>query len=192
MAASPLMIMNLFLPLASKSSRRCDEGFSKWLAGWRESWAKFRTRLVKSCLSPLPSAPRCWEARLFPVPGQRRPAGRAGASAAGCRVSNRVGLRRSRDNTGNSYGAISSVDLERALRAGAALLPSPSLKPCDRGRQGGKIRSDLQADATFLLSSWQGAMMRMKVDRSRKPIEQFKRVLFATVLATPAGCHRPD
>jgi TetR/AcrR family transcriptional regulator, transcriptional repressor for nem operon len=66
------------------------------------------------------------------------------------------------------------------------------LKPCYRGRQGGKIRSDLQADATFLLSSWQGAMMRMKVDRSRKPIEQFKRVLFATVLATPAGCHRPD
>src|SRR6266700_6949310 len=29
--------------------------------------------------------------------------------------------------------------------------------------------------ATFLLSSWQGAMMRMKVDRSPKPVEQFKR-----------------
>jgi TetR/AcrR family transcriptional repressor of nem operon len=49
----------------------------------------------------------------------------------------------------------------------------------------GDIRSDLDADdvATFLLASWEGAMMRMKVDRSPKPIEQFKRVLFATVIA---------
>jgi TetR/AcrR family transcriptional repressor of nem operon len=48
----------------------------------------------------------------------------------------------------------------------------------------GQIRPDLDADdvATFLLASWEGAMMRMKVDRSPKPIEQFKRVLFATMI----------
>jgi len=40
--------------------------------------------------------------------------------------------------------------------------------------------------SAFLLTSWQGAMMRMKVDRSPKPLEQFKRVLFATVLSTPS------
>jgi TetR/AcrR family transcriptional repressor of nem operon len=34
--------------------------------------------------------------------------------------------------------------------------------------------------------------MRMKVDRSPKPVEQFKRVLFATVLSTPAACPHPD
>jgi TetR/AcrR family transcriptional repressor of nem operon len=54
------------------------------------------------------------------------------------------------------------------------------------GQAQGEIRSDLDADdiATFLLSSWQGAMMRMKVERSRKPLDQFRRVLFATVVST--------
>jgi TetR/AcrR family transcriptional repressor of nem operon len=53
------------------------------------------------------------------------------------------------------------------------------------GQAQGEIRSDLDADdiATFLLSSWQGAMMRMKVERSRKPLDQFKRVLFAAVVS---------
>ncbi|MBB3644520.1 TetR/AcrR family transcriptional repressor of nem operon [Rhizobium sp. BK619] len=48
----------------------------------------------------------------------------------------------------------------------------------------GEVRNDLDADdvATFVLASWEGAMMRMKVDRSPKPIEQFKRVLFATII----------
>jgi TetR/AcrR family transcriptional repressor of nem operon len=48
------------------------------------------------------------------------------------------------------------------------------------GQAMGEIRSDLDADdmATFLLASWEGAMMRMKVDRSPKPIQQFNRVLF--------------
>ncbi|TVZ74140.1 LOW QUALITY PROTEIN: TetR family transcriptional regulator [Rhizobium mongolense USDA 1844] len=47
----------------------------------------------------------------------------------------------------------------------------------------GEVRSDLDADdvGTFLLASWEGAMMRMKVERSPEPINQFKRVLFATV-----------
>jgi TetR/AcrR family transcriptional repressor of nem operon len=54
------------------------------------------------------------------------------------------------------------------------------------GQALGEIRRDLDADdvATFLFSSWEGAMMRMKVDRSPKPIEQFNRIFFATVVAT--------
>ena len=49
------------------------------------------------------------------------------------------------------------------------------------GQASGDIRPDLDPDdvASFLLASWEGAMMRMKVDRSPVPIEQFKRVLFA-------------
>ena len=49
----------------------------------------------------------------------------------------------------------------------------------------GEVSSELDADdvATFLLASWEGAMMRMKVERSPEPIHQFKRVLFATMFA---------
>jgi TetR/AcrR family transcriptional repressor of nem operon len=36
--------------------------------------------------------------------------------------------------------------------------------------------------ADFLLCGWHGAMLRMKVDRSSKPLEQFKAIVFATVL----------
>ena len=60
------------------------------------------------------------------------------------------------------------------------------------GQDVGEIRSDLDAEdiATFLLASWQGAMMQMKVDRSPEPLEQFKRVLFATVLSPPSKAAR--
>jgi len=37
--------------------------------------------------------------------------------------------------------------------------------------------------ADFLLAGWHGAMLRMKVDRSSKPLELFKAIAFATVLA---------
>ena len=52
------------------------------------------------------------------------------------------------------------------------------------GQAAGELRSDLDADdlASFLLASWEGAMMRMKVDRSSRPIAQFKHILFACVL----------
>jgi TetR/AcrR family transcriptional repressor of nem operon len=60
------------------------------------------------------------------------------------------------------------------------------------GQAAGEIRRDLDPDdvAAFLLAAWEGAMMRMKVDRSSQSIEQFKRVLFASVVAPP-GAHRP-
>jgi TetR/AcrR family transcriptional repressor of nem operon len=35
--------------------------------------------------------------------------------------------------------------------------------------------------AEFLLSSWEGAILRMKVERNAEPLERFKRVVFATV-----------
>ena len=36
--------------------------------------------------------------------------------------------------------------------------------------------------ADFLLASWQGAILRMKVERSPEPLERFKDVVFTTVL----------
>lgn len=35
--------------------------------------------------------------------------------------------------------------------------------------------------AEFLLASWEGAILRMKVTRSREPLDRFKRIAFATV-----------
>jgi TetR/AcrR family transcriptional repressor of nem operon len=36
--------------------------------------------------------------------------------------------------------------------------------------------------ADFLLASWQGAILRMKVERSPEPLERFKDVVFTAVL----------
>ncbi|GGC60295.1 TetR/AcrR family transcriptional regulator [Undibacterium terreum] len=51
-------------------------------------------------------------------------------------------------------------------------------------QQLGEIDSDFPPEdlADFLISGWQGAMLRMKVDRSPRPLEQFKSMAFATFL----------
>ncbi|MBR8144718.1 TetR family transcriptional regulator C-terminal domain-containing protein [Burkholderia sp. AU19243] len=46
----------------------------------------------------------------------------------------------------------------------------------------GSIADHADDAATFLLASWERAMMRMKVGRSPLPLEQFKRVIFTTLL----------
>ena len=47
----------------------------------------------------------------------------------------------------------------------------------------GEIASDFDAHelAEFLLASWQGAMLRMKVERSPAALERFKKIAFQTV-----------
>lgn len=39
--------------------------------------------------------------------------------------------------------------------------------------------------AEFLLSSWEGAILRMKVARNAEPLKRFKRIAFATVFKEP-------
>lgn len=39
--------------------------------------------------------------------------------------------------------------------------------------------------AEFLLASWHGAILRMKVERSAAPLQRFKRIAFATVFKEP-------
>ena len=55
------------------------------------------------------------------------------------------------------------------------------------GQAQGEIAGDLPAGdlADVLLSGWHGAMLRMKVERSPRPLEQFKTVAFATFLGKP-------
>ena len=50
-------------------------------------------------------------------------------------------------------------------------------------QQAGEIAADFNATelAEFLLASWQGAMLRMKVDRSPVALERFKTIVFNTV-----------
>jgi TetR/AcrR family transcriptional repressor of nem operon len=40
--------------------------------------------------------------------------------------------------------------------------------------------------ADFLLSSWEGAILRMKVERSAEPLERFKHIAFFTVFKEPS------
>src|SRR5258708_6422268 len=40
--------------------------------------------------------------------------------------------------------------------------------------------------AEFLLSSWEGAILRMKVERNAEPLERFKRIVFTTVFKEPS------
>ena len=53
----------------------------------------------------------------------------------------------------------------------------------------GNLRADIDPDelADVLLSAWHGAMLRMKVERSPRAIDRFKRVMLS-VLLTPACC----
>ncbi|HXF88472.1 MAG TPA: TetR family transcriptional regulator C-terminal domain-containing protein [Xanthobacteraceae bacterium] len=51
----------------------------------------------------------------------------------------------------------------------------------------GEIGSTFSPDdlAEFLLASWQGAILRMKVERNAEPLERIKRIAFATVFKEP-------
>jgi TetR/AcrR family transcriptional regulator, transcriptional repressor for nem operon len=52
-----------------------------------------------------------------------------------------------------------------------------------QAQRSGEIASDFDATelAEFLLASWQGAMLRMKVERGPAPLERFKEIVFQTV-----------
>jgi TetR/AcrR family transcriptional regulator, transcriptional repressor for nem operon len=54
----------------------------------------------------------------------------------------------------------------------------------DEAAAAGQVRLELPALdlADFLLASWQGAVLRMKVERSAEPLERFRRIVFSTVL----------
>jgi TetR/AcrR family transcriptional regulator, transcriptional repressor for nem operon len=51
----------------------------------------------------------------------------------------------------------------------------------------GEIEATFAPDdlAEFLLASWEGAILRMKVARGPEPLERFKRIAFATVFKEP-------
>jgi len=56
------------------------------------------------------------------------------------------------------------------------------------GQAAGEIATTFAPEelAEFLLSSWEGAILRMKVERDVEPLERFKRIAFATVFKEPS------
>lgn len=68
-----------------------------------------------------------------------------------------------------------------------AALTLPFTEVVRAGQASGDIRNDLNAEdlSAFLVAAWQGAMLRMKLERSSKPLEQFIRVAFTSMLAAP-------
>jgi TetR/AcrR family transcriptional regulator, transcriptional repressor for nem operon len=56
------------------------------------------------------------------------------------------------------------------------------------GQAAGEIAGTFAPEdlAEFLLSSWEGAILRMKVERNAEPLERFKRIVFATVFKEPS------
>ncbi|MBZ0146607.1 MAG: TetR/AcrR family transcriptional regulator [Pseudorhodoplanes sp.] len=60
---------------------------------------------------------------------------------------------------------------------------TPFAECIEEGQRAGDIPSDFPPRelADFLLSSWQGAILRMKVERSEAPLRRFKTIVFATV-----------
>ncbi len=55
----------------------------------------------------------------------------------------------------------------------------------EEGQRLGEIDSAFSSQdlADFLLTSWEGAILRMKVERDPAPLERFKRIAFETVLS---------
>ncbi len=64
---------------------------------------------------------------------------------------------------------------------------SPFAACIAEGQGVGEIDATFAPDdlAEFLLSSWEGAILRMKVERNAEPLERFKRIVFATVFKEP-------
>ena len=72
-------------------------------------------------------------------------------------------------------------------------LTQPFAEAVRAAQAAGQARDDIEAEdlADVLLAAWHGAMLRMKVDRSPEPLDRFKLVFVATLLAPPgADPHR--
>jgi TetR/AcrR family transcriptional regulator, transcriptional repressor for nem operon len=82
-----------------------------------------------------------------------------------------------------SLEATGSSELLRAQLAGIFREWREPFAVCIAEAQAsGEIADDFDAQelAEFLLASWQGAMLRMKVERSPEPLERFKKIVFQT------------
>jgi len=76
-----------------------------------------------------------------------------------------------------------SVLLRERLAAIFAEWRAPFAACIAEAQAAGEIATAFDPDdlAEFLLASWEGAILRMKVERTAEPLERFKRIAFATI-----------
>ncbi|MGV9307884.1 TetR family transcriptional regulator C-terminal domain-containing protein [Nonomuraea sp. NPDC003727] len=85
--------------------------------------------------------------------------------------------------------SLDSTETSEAIRTHLAQIftewHEPFARCLDEAQRAGQIALPLPAPdfADFLMASWQGAMLRMKVERSSDPLERFTTVVFGTLLA---------
>jgi TetR/AcrR family transcriptional repressor of nem operon len=83
-----------------------------------------------------------------------------------------------------SLEAVSHSDVLRQ-RLNAIFLEwrAPFAACIEQAQSAGEIAATFEPEdlAEFLLASWEGAILRMKVERSAAPLERFKTIAFATV-----------
>jgi TetR/AcrR family transcriptional regulator, transcriptional repressor for nem operon len=76
-----------------------------------------------------------------------------------------------------------SAMLRERLAAIFAEWRTPFASCIAEAQAAGEVETVFDPDdlAEFLLASWEGAILRMKVDRTAEPLERFKRIAFATI-----------
>jgi len=85
--------------------------------------------------------------------------------------------------------SLETTQISDALRARLKAIYVEWLTPFEaciaEGQRDGSIASDFPASelADFLISSWEGAILRMKVERTIEPLDRFKRIILSTVFA---------
>ena len=79
--------------------------------------------------------------------------------------------------------AQTSEPLRRRLQAIYEEWLEPFAECIAEGQAKGEIATTFTPNdlADFLITSWEGAILRMKVERSAEPLERFKRIAFKTV-----------
>lgn len=89
---------------------------------------------------------------------------------------------------GNMSAEMSDQSLPiREKLAGLLKAWSGAIENCVREAQSdGSVRRDIGAQslAAFLLNSWEGAMMRAKVERSHAPLEDFEKVALTSLVSS--------
>jgi len=80
-----------------------------------------------------------------------------------------------------------SVVLRERLAAIFAEWRAPFAACIAKAQVAGEIAADFASEdlADFLLASWEGAILRMKVERNAEPLERFQEIVFATVFKEP-------
>lgn len=134
-------------------------------AYWAQGEAKLRAALENAALSPLERLEAYFDARIA--------AFKAAGFSRGCLLGN---------------FSVEAADHSAAIRqhlAGHFRSWSALFQACiAEGQARGEIGDEAPAEslANFVVNSWEGALLRMRADKSGTPLAEFKNIVFGRVL----------